>query len=172
MQDIIEWQRNAIEQGQRTVEQSLDVQRSMTESLWRNNLGTGHTIQDQQTALVRNWTDAFFGAMGTFMPREETEQMRKSLHDQFDELSHAQDEAWNAFQESVDEAMDAYDDLTESQKQVLDRSVKSYMEVQENVGEEMAHATEEMGRQVREIGHRQEERAHHEESSTRSGESE
>ena len=152
MQGMFEWQRSAIQQGQRTMEQAIDMQRNMTESLWRNNLGTGRSIQQQQTEWARNWADAFFGAMGTMMSREETDQMRQTLDDQFQELNSAQEDAWEAFQQSMNESMGAYDDLTQSQKEVFNRSVESFMQAQSSMGEEVANVAEEMGQQAREMG--------------------
>ena len=148
--DVLQFQQSAIRQGQRTVEQALDVQQRMAESMWRNNLGTGRNAQQQGTEFVRNWTDAFFGAMGTMMDEEETNRMRSTIEDQYEELDQAQQEAWQAFEESINESMRAYDDLARSQKQVLRQSVDSWMEAQASVGEEVAHAAEEMGQQARE----------------------
>lgn len=168
VQDMVQWQQNALRQGQRAFEQTIDMQQNMAESMWRNNLETSRNVQRQGTDLARNWMDAFFGAMGTpmmpqfrmgtMMPQEETDRMRKNLQEQFEELDEAQDEAWEAFGESLDESIQAYEDLTESQKELVNRSVDSVMEVEASMGEEVARVTEQMGEQVRE-GSRQVEEA-------------
>lgn len=151
MEGMFEWQHSLLRQGQRTMEQALDVQQNVAESMWRNNLGTGRNLQQQSTEFARNWTDAFFGAMGTMMDEAETDRMRETLHEQYQELDEAQRETWQAFEESMNESMDAYDELTRSQKEVLDRAVNSWMDAQASVGEEFAHAAEEMGRQARDV---------------------
>lgn len=151
VKDMLQWQQNAIRQGQRTVEQALDVQQNVAESMWRNNLGTGRNVQQQQTEFARNWIDAFFGAMGTMMDQEESDRLRQTVDEQFQELDDAQQEAWQAFEESMNESVQAYDDLTQSQKELLDRSVESFMEAQASMGEEVASAAEEMGQQAREV---------------------
>jgi hypothetical protein len=147
---MLQWQQNAIRQGQRTFEQALDVQQNMTESMWRNNIGTGRNVQQQSTEFVRNWMDAFFGAMGTMMDQEETRRLRQTVDEQFQELDEAQQEAWQAFEGSLEESVRAYEDLTQSQKELVNRSVDSFMEAQASMGEEVAHAAEEMGQQARE----------------------
>lgn len=156
MRDMLQWQQNAIRQGQRTFEQALDVQQNMAESMWRNNIGTGRAVQQQGTEFARNWTDAFFGAMGTMMAQEETDRVRQTVDEQFQELDRAQQEAWQAFEGSLEESIRAYEDLTQSQKELVDRSINSFMEAQASVGEEVAHAAEEMGQQAREVSRQSE----------------
>lgn len=165
VQDALQLQQNALRQGQRTFEQAIDMQQNMAESMWRNNLGTGRNVQQQGAQFARNWTDAFFGAMGTMMSQEETDRLRQTVDDQFQELDQAQQEAWQAFEGSLEESVQAFEDLSESQKDLVNQSINSFMEAQASVGEEVARATEQMGQQAREASRQSRQGASESESS-------
>jgi hypothetical protein len=150
MNAIFEMQRNAIQQSQQMMHQGVDMQQRMTESLLRNNLNTGRNAQRQGTELARNWMDTYFRAIGTMFGQSDTSEVSGSLREEFEQFTDSQEEAWNSFEDSLDQAMTAYEDLSESQKELIDRSFNSFFEMQRETGERVADAAEEMERQAQE----------------------
>ncbi|WP_115795082.1 hypothetical protein [Halorussus rarus] len=150
MNAMFEMQRNAIQQSQQMMQQGIDMQQRMTESMMRNNLSSGHNAQRQGTELARNWMDAYFRTLGTMFGRGDASEVSESLREQFEEFNDAQDDAWDSFEDSLDQAMDAYEDLNESQKELIDRSFNSFFEMQRETGERVADAAEQMERQAQE----------------------
>ena len=150
MNAMFEMQRNAIQQSQQMMQQGIDMQQRMTESMMRNNLNSGHNAQRQQTEFARNWMDTYFRTLGTMFGQRDNSDVSESLRQQFEEFNDAQEEAWSSFEDSLDQAMDAYEDLSESQKELIDRSFNSFFEMQRETGERVADAAEEMERQAEE----------------------
>lgn len=150
MNAMFEMQRNAIQQSQQMMQQGLDVQQRVTESLMRNNLNVGHNTQRQGTEFARNWMDTYFRALGSVFGQGDTSEVSQTLEEQFEEFTDSQEEAWDSFEESLDQAMNAYEDLNRSQKELIDRSFNSFFEMQRETGERVADAAEEMERQAQE----------------------
>ena len=150
MSAMFEMQRNAIQQTQQMMQQGIDMQQRMTESLMRNNLNMGHNAQRQGTEFARNWMDTYFQGLGMIFGQRDTSEMSDTLKEQFDQFSDSQEEAWGEFEDSLNKAMEAYEDLNESQKELIDRSFNSFYEMQRETGEHVADAAEEMERQAEE----------------------
>jgi predicted flap endonuclease-1-like 5' DNA nuclease len=140
MNAIFEMQRNAIQQSQQMMHQGVDMQQRMTESLLRNNLRAGQNAQRQGTELARNWVDTYFRALGTAFGQGDTSEVNETLDEQFEQFTDSQEEAWSAFEDSLDQAMTAYEDLSESQKELVDRSFTLFVDLQRKTYSRVAAA--------------------------------
>ena len=137
---MFEMQRHAIQQSQQLLQQGLDMQQRMTESMLHNNLDAGHNAQRQGTEFARNWLDTYFRTLGTAFGQVDTSEVSQTLEKQFEHFSDSQEEAWNAFEDSLDQAMTAYKDLGGSQAELIDHSFTSFVEMQRETGERVAAA--------------------------------
>lgn len=152
MNPLFEMQRNAMRQTQEMMRRGVDMQKRMTESAMQTNLDVGQSAQRQGTELTRNWLDAYFRTFGQMAGQRNAEEVSQTLDDEFEQFTNAQEDAWNAFEESIEQAMAAYDDLTQSQKELIDRSFDSFYEMQRETGERVSDAAEEVERQAQESG--------------------
>lgn len=152
MNPLFEMQRNAMRQTQEMMRRGVDMQKRMTESAMQTNLDVGQSAQRQGTELTRNWLDAYFRTFGQMAGQRNAEEVSQTLDDEFEQFTNAQEDAWNAFEESIEQAMAAYDDLTQSQKELIDRSFNSFYEMQRETGERVSDAAEEVERQAQESG--------------------
>lgn len=144
MRMMFDVQRSFLQQGQQALQQTLDIQRNMTESLLRNNTGTGRTVQKQGTELAKNWTDAYVMALGSMMPQQDVQDLRSSVDDQFSQFRDAQDQAWDSIDSSVDDAVNAFNQLTQEQKQLIQQSVNSFYQAQSKMGQEAASVAQDI----------------------------
>lgn len=150
MSAMFEMQRNAIQQSQQMMQQGIDMQQRMTESVMRNNLNTGRNAQRQGTEFARSWLDTYFRSLGTMFGQSDNSDVSQELREQFEQFNDSQEEAWSAFEDSLEQAMTAYEDLNDSQKDLIDRSFESFFEMQRETGQQVSDAAEEMERQAQE----------------------
>ena len=93
---LFDLQRTSLEQGQRSFEQGVEMQRRMVETATKSTLSAQRSMQRQGLEVARQSLVASTGAMwsGDGDQREE-------LGEQFGALVDAQDEAWDAIEEGV-----------------------------------------------------------------------
>lgn len=129
MKALFDLQRASFEQGQQAIEQGLETQQQFAESAIRTGVATQRSMQRQGIEVTRRWTVASTGAMwaGTDGDR------REEVDEQFDALVDAQEDTWDAFEESLEEGLAAYEELTERQKEFVGQSVTSFTDTSERM---------------------------------------
>lgn len=140
------FQRGAIRQGQRTVEQGMDAQRAMTEAFVRNSIGMGRTVNRTGVEATKQGMIAFAGMMDAMFPGGAS--TRTSVDEGFDSVADAQDTAWRIVEESAENALAAYADLAESQKEIAVESVSTTLEAHGRMGRRSTDAAVEYERQA------------------------
>lgn len=139
------FQRGAIRQGQRTVEQGMDAQRAMTEAFVRNSIGMGRTVNRTGVEATRQGMTTFAGMMDVLFPGGAS--TRASVDEGFDSVADAQDTAWRVVEENAEDALAAYADMAESQKDLFAESVSTTLEAHGRVGRRSSDAAVEYERQ-------------------------
>lgn len=143
---VLAFQREAIQQGERTVEQGLEFQRLLADAWLHNTLAMGRAAQRSGTNVARQGMAAMVTAMTAPFPGEQTQAIT-TMDQGFEAIAEAQDQTWDAFETTVSETMDAYDDVIESQKDVLSASTGTMLDVHEHVRKRATDAAVEFERQ-------------------------
>ena len=138
-------QREAIRQGQRTVEQSMEAQQSMTEAFVHNTIGMGRAANRNATEATRQGMVTVAGMMDTMNPVGAS--TRPSIEQGFDSVTAVQENAWRLFEEAAENGLATYAQLADSSMESVSESVDATLEVHEEVGQRSTDAAVEYERQ-------------------------
>ena len=141
----LSFQREAARMGQRTVEQGIDAQRTMTEAFVRNAVGMGRITNRNATEVSRQNAVGVAGMVDAMMPLGGS--VHRSVDAGFDSITNAQENAWRAVEESAEDGLEAYAQLAEGGKTMVAESVDATLEAQEEAGRQVADAAVEYERQ-------------------------
>ncbi len=129
MKALFDLQRTTFEQSQQAIEQGLETQQQFAESAIRTGVAAQRSMQRQGMEVTRQWAVASTGAMWAGADGDR----REEVDEQFDALVDAQEETWDAFEESLEEGLAAYEELTERQKEFLEQSMASFTDTSERM---------------------------------------
>lgn len=146
------FQRDAIRQAQRTIEQTLSAQRVMTEATWRTGLGVGQAATRTGVEASRNGMATSMGMMGVVAPWMASVDP-EWMDETFAQMVHAQELAWRSAEEGVEDALSTYEVLTERGSDAVSESTDAVLSVHERAGRRASDAAVEYERQRREDHH-------------------
>lgn len=141
----LSFQRETARLGQRTVEQGLDAQRTMTEAFVRNAIGTGRAANRNATEATRQSAVAFAGLMDAMVPGGAS--ARESVDAGFDSVADAQESTWRVFEETAEDGLETYAEMAESGMEVFAESMDAAVRTDRPAGQGSADAAVEYERQ-------------------------
>ncbi|WP_435156616.1 hypothetical protein [Haladaptatus sp. DFWS20] len=140
---MFEMQRHSMKQGQKMVEQSIEIQSEMTDSFVK----AVESQKSTQTKGLDAWksaTEASLDAVDEMTPSDSSTvtNMHDAIDDQFDALTHVHDQVWKSIERNVENGIDVSEDVTESYRSFVDESVGMALEANEQFEEQSEAAVD------------------------------
>lgn len=125
-------QRNAIESTRAAAESGLRVGRTTTEALV-DSMDAGRSVQKSGVELSRRAAHAYLDAVAETSDGRGVEDARAMVDDQFEAFDAFHDEAWTAFERSLEEFEQSTDELTDAQAEMLADAFDAMLDAQADV---------------------------------------
>jgi hypothetical protein len=111
---MFEMQRRTLQQGQRTLEESMRTQRQLTDA-FLDTMDSQKETQKKGVGVMKSATDAYIDAMASMTPGDEAavEDAHAAVDDQFEAFDEVHSQLWEAFERNARESADAYESVSE-----------------------------------------------------------
>lgn len=137
-----DFQRSAIEQSKRAVEQSVDLQKR-TARAFVNSLDAQQSAQKQTTEVLESAIEASLTAFKASAPGNaagNVEEFERVLEEQFRTADEIQDESWASMKRALEEGVEAYDSIADAYLETVDASFDALLEANERAEGQMTQA--------------------------------
>lgn len=146
-----ELQRESLEQGQQAIEQGIDFQRRIGESVV-SGLGSQEEFQHRIVELHRDTIHSTLDAIESLPGADgAVADLRESIDGGYDELLAGHEEAFEAASEELESGIDSYDELTGDVLDTVNEQLELLVQAHEDLEAQSVEVTEELVGQVEEL---------------------
>ena len=140
---MFEMQRRAMEQGQRTLEQSVTMQQQLTDA-FLDTMDSQRETQKKGVGVMKSATNAYLDAFETSMPGETAaiEDAHTAVDDQFEAFDEVHSQMWDAFERNVRENANAYRNVSDRYLTMMNDSLNFAIEANRQWQEQSVAATQ------------------------------
>lgn len=124
---MMRMQRRSIEQTQKAMREGAELNKRMGK-LMLESMDAGQSVQRKSNDLVRAAFDAYFDAMESSMPGDNTafRNFQTVLDDQFEAMDEVSLQSWEAFESGFEDNAEAYEEFVDRFTAMMDDSFEAY----------------------------------------------
>ena len=140
-----ELQRNAIEASRKALEESVEFQREVGETLV-GGVGTTEDAQKQGVEMTRRALYAYLGTVESTVPGSEdaVAEIRETVDEQFDTLEARHAEAFESVTEELEAGSDTYEEFASESLGTLTEQLDALLETHEEIQTQLEERNDEL----------------------------